>query len=60
MYYALTAVFYLLNSICVVLLLTVSPFLLLFDKVETLSGKIRLYTINKYKDKYNEEVSKKL
>ena len=59
MYYALKAVFYLLNSICVVLLLTASPFLLLLDKVDTLSGKIRLYAINKYKDKYNKEVSKK-
>ena len=59
MYYVLKAVFYLLNSICVVLLLTTSPFLLLLDKVDTLSGKVRLYTINKYKDKYNKEVSKK-
>lgn len=59
MYYVLKAVFYLLHYICVVLLLITSPFLLLFDKVDTLSGKIRLYAINKYKDKYNEEVSKK-
>lgn len=59
MYYALKAVFYLLNSICVVLLLISCPFIWLFEHVYTLSGKVHLYTINKYKDKYNKEVSKK-
>lgn len=59
MYYVLKAVFYLLNSICVVLLLISSPFICLYDHVDTLSAKVRLYAINKYKDKYNEEISKK-
>lgn len=59
MYYALKAVFYLLRYTCVVILLIASPFLLLLDKVEALSNKIREYTVNKYKDKYDEEASKK-